>query len=123
MDKCIETKEFKQKFLRMASYIDCLLRCSDEQKETLLGFIQRLSEYMPWYENDDFDAPDTNAGKWILMWQYCKDLNDIDMAIAVQDKNWKGLENLHQILSITYDTNYRCYVVFWIARYKEDEYG
>lgn len=44
--------EMKQEFLRMASYIDCLLECSDEQKETLLGFISRLAEYMPWTERD-----------------------------------------------------------------------
>lgn len=42
--------ELKQEFLRMASYIDILLECSDEQKETLNGFISRLSEYMPWTE-------------------------------------------------------------------------
>lgn len=44
--------ELKQEFLRMASYIDCLLECSDEQKETLIGFISRLAEYMPWTERD-----------------------------------------------------------------------
>lgn len=44
--------ELKQEFLRMASYIDVLLECSDEQKETLLGFISRLAEFMPWTEKD-----------------------------------------------------------------------
>lgn len=44
--------ELKQEFLRMASYIDVLLECSDEQKETLLGFISRLAEFMPWTERD-----------------------------------------------------------------------
>ena len=44
--------ELKQEFFRMASYIDVLLECSDEQKETLNGFISRLSEYMPWAERD-----------------------------------------------------------------------
>lgn len=44
--------EFKQEFLRMASYIDVLLECSDEQKETLIGFISRLAEFMPWTERD-----------------------------------------------------------------------
>lgn len=44
--------EMKQEFLRMASYIDVLLECSDEQKETLMGFISRLAEYMPWTERD-----------------------------------------------------------------------
>ena len=40
--------ELKREFLRMASYIDVLLECSDEQKETLIGFISRLAEFMPW---------------------------------------------------------------------------
>jgi len=44
--------ELKREFLRMASYIDALLECSDEQKETLIGFISRISEYMPWTETD-----------------------------------------------------------------------
>lgn len=44
--------ELKREFTRMASYIDVLLECSDEQKETLVGFISRLSEYMPWTERD-----------------------------------------------------------------------
>ena len=44
--------ELKREFLRMASYIDVLLECSDVQKETLLGFISRLAEFMPWTERD-----------------------------------------------------------------------
>lgn len=44
--------ELKREFLRMVSYIDVLLECSDEQKETLIGFISRLAEYMPWTERD-----------------------------------------------------------------------
>lgn len=44
--------ELKREFLRMASYIDVLLECSDEQKETLNGFISRLAEFMPWTERD-----------------------------------------------------------------------
>lgn len=44
--------ELKREFLRMASYIDVLLECSNEQKGTLLGFISRMSEYMPWNERD-----------------------------------------------------------------------
>ena len=37
----------KREFIRMASYIDCLLDCTDEQREVLMGFISRLAEYMP----------------------------------------------------------------------------
>lgn len=44
--------EMKQEFLQMASFVDVILECSDEQKEILLGFVSRLSEYMPWNERD-----------------------------------------------------------------------
>lgn len=47
-----EYTELKQEFIRMASYIDVLLECSDEQKETLIGFISRLAEFVPWTERD-----------------------------------------------------------------------
>ncbi len=50
-----------------------------------------------------------------LMWQYFHDPNDIQKAIDEKDENWEGLEDLHQIISITYDMNHGCYVVFWIA--------
>lgn len=43
----------KQEFIRMASYIDCLLDCTDEQREVLMGFVSRLAEYMPWVKNDE----------------------------------------------------------------------
>jgi len=44
--------ELKREFIRMASYVDSLLVCSDEQKKTLIGFISRLAEHMPWTERD-----------------------------------------------------------------------
>ncbi len=44
--------EMKGEFLRMASYIDVILECSDEQKETLIGFISKLADHMPWTEED-----------------------------------------------------------------------
>lgn len=50
-----------------------------------------------------------------LMWQYCNDPNDIEKAIEKRDENWEGLESVRQIVSITYDTNHGCYVVFWIG--------
>lgn len=43
----------KREFIRMASYIDRLLDCTDEQREVLMGFISRLVEYMPWVKNDE----------------------------------------------------------------------
>lgn len=44
--------ELKREFLRMASYIDVLLECSDIQKEILIGYVSRLAEFMPWTERD-----------------------------------------------------------------------
>lgn len=52
--------------------------------------------------------------KKFIMWQYAKDLNDINNAIVTEDKNWEGLHSAEQIISITYDTNHRSYVVFWL---------
>ena len=49
-----------------------------------------------------------------IMWQYTNDPNDINDAIYKQDENWEGLKSPDQILSITYDVNHGCYVVFWI---------
>ena len=37
----------KREFIRMTSYIDCLLDCTDKQREILMGFVSRLAEYMP----------------------------------------------------------------------------
>ena len=48
-----------------------------------------------------------------IMWQYCKDPNDINDAIANHDEDWEDLIDASQIISITYDTNHGCYVVFW----------
>ena len=50
-----------------------------------------------------------------LSWQYCWDLNDIQKAVDTHDPEWQGLVSLQQIISITFDTNHGCYVVFWIA--------
>lgn len=52
--------------------------------------------------------------KKYIMWKYCKDLNDINNAIFTEDEDWDGLRSAEQIINITYDTNHRCYVVFWI---------
>ena len=43
----------KREFIRMASYIDCLLDCTDEQREVLMGFVSKLAEYMPQGENNE----------------------------------------------------------------------
>ena len=52
--------------------------------------------------------------KKFIMWQYVKDLNDINSAIMTEDENWEGLYSAEQIISITYDTNHGRYVVFWL---------
>lgn len=49
----------------------------------------------------------------LVGWQYCKNLNDINTAIKEKDENWEGLTDAKQIISITYDSNHGCYVVFW----------
>lgn len=48
----------------------------------------------------------------MLMWQYTKDPNDINTAIWEKDSNWEGITS-ENIVSITFDTNHMCYVVFW----------
>ena len=51
-----------------------------------------------------------------ISWNYCKDPNDINYAItrAVWDKSfdWEGI-TVENIISITWDSNEECYVVFW----------
>lgn len=48
-----------------------------------------------------------------VAWQYCKNLNEINRAIIDRNPNWEGLTSAEQIVSITFDTNHMCYVVFW----------
>lgn len=49
----------------------------------------------------------------LIMWQYTNDPNDINEALMNYDENWEDLRIVSQIISITYDTNHGCYVVFW----------
>lgn len=51
--------------------------------------------------------------KSLVVWQYCKDPNAINDAIKTQDANWDGLVSAEQIISISWDANQGCYVVFW----------
>ena len=51
--------------------------------------------------------------RYLVGWQYCKNLNDINTAINEKDENWEGLTDAKQIISITYDSNHGSYVVFW----------
>ena len=48
----------------------------------------------------------------IVNWNYCKDPNDINDAIIHPNESWDGI-TASNIISITYDTNHGCYVVFW----------
>ena len=52
-------------------------------------------------------------GDDLIMWQYCRNPNDINKAMDEHDENWEGLTSAEQIISITYDANLNCYVVFW----------
>lgn len=56
----------------------------------------------------------------LINWQYCRDPNDINKAIINLDSNWEGLIDASQIISITYDTNHGCYVVFWTVNDTEE---
>lgn len=47
-----------------------------------------------------------------ISWNYCKDLNEINSAIMSGDENWEGI-TAENIISITWDENQGCYVVFW----------
>lgn len=49
----------------------------------------------------------------IINWNYCKNPNDINEAIKTHNENWEGLTSAEDIISITYDTEHSCYVVFW----------
>lgn len=49
----------------------------------------------------------------LVNWQYCKDKNDINKAIMSDDPDWERLKSADQIISISYDTSQKCYVVFW----------
>lgn len=48
----------------------------------------------------------------MIIWQYTKDPNDINKAIETHDENWEGITS-ENIISITFDINHMCYVVFW----------
>lgn len=53
----------------------------------------------------------------LINWQYCKDPNEINRVLEKGSCDWEGLKHAEQIINITYDTNHRCYVVFWrVAR-------
>lgn len=52
-----------------------------------------------------------------ICWNYCKDPYSINKAIEVKDLDWPGI-TVDNIISITYDNNHGCYVVFW--RYDDD---
>ena len=54
----------------------------------------------------------------LIMWQYCRDPNDINEAILSHDEDW-GLNDAKDIVSITYDPNQGCYVVFYHAKWDE----
>lgn len=72
---------------------------------------------------ESIPASDVIERKKHIVWQYCKDLNDINEAIETEDGNWEQLKSTDQIISITYDTNHGLYVVIWKIPDKEGEHG
>lgn len=47
-----------------------------------------------------------------ISWNYCKDPNSINSAIMEPNEDWAGI-TAENIISITWDGNHGCYVVFW----------
>jgi len=72
---------------------------------------------------ESIPAADVIERKKHIVWQYCKDLNDINEAIETEDGNWEQLKSADQIISVTYDTNHGLYVVIWRIPDEEDEHG
>lgn len=56
---------------------------------------------------------------YLVMWQYCKDPNEINNAIVMQDENWEGLTSADQIISII-RADGGGYMVFWRVREWKD---
>ena len=52
---------------------------------------------------------------YLIIWQYCKDPNDINNAILERDENWEGLTSAEQIISII-RADGGGYMVFWRVR-------
>lgn len=52
----------------------------------------------------------------IVNWNYCKSPNDINKVIITPNEDWEGI-TADNIISITYDSNRHCYIVFW--KYEE----
>jgi hypothetical protein len=42
-----------REFIPIITYIEHILDCTDEQRETLMGLVLRLAEYMTWGENNE----------------------------------------------------------------------
>lgn len=53
------------------------------------------------------------AARMAINWNYCNNPNEINNAIRSHDEiSWDGLTE-DNIISITWDANQGCYVVFW----------
>ena len=48
-----------------------------------------------------------------INWQYCKNPDDVNRAIGSKDSDWEGLESAEQVINITYDSHFGCYIAFW----------
>lgn len=50
-----------------------------------------------------------------IMWQYCRNLNDINKAIEERDPEWEGLISAKQIISVCFENRYGAYLVVWVV--------
>lgn len=57
----------------------------------------------------------------LMMWQTCRDLNDINEAILSKDPDWEGLTYAAQITSVIWNQAEGVWYVFWPVRRWLDE--
>lgn len=55
-----------------------------------------------------------------IMWQYCRNLNDINKAIEERDPEWEGLISAKQIISVSFENQHGAHLVVWTV---EDQGG
>ena len=96
--------------------------CGAEGPKTVQDIVgdseEIASAIVKWNERTSFEEAADDKSITGVNWQYCKNLNEINTAIAEQDDNWYGLKSALQIVNITFDTNLNCYVVFWVIKEK-----
>lgn len=66
----------------------------------------------------DAEGGTTNVNQYtyLLQWNYCRNLEDINEAILERHTDWNGLTSAEQIVSITWVERLDCYCVVWKVR-------